>query len=135
MEMEQRGEQSISLSMSRIAEMTTSAVTNRVKGGQIKRDGKERTHGHKQSNGADFVKVFPVGNFGPSYIKAVRAPLSNVKMLAVGGINEKNIKEYLDVGICGFGIGSNIVDKKMLENDDYEGITNLTKKFFDSLGE
>ena len=33
--------------MSRIAEMTTSAVTNREKGGQIKRGGKERTHGHK----------------------------------------------------------------------------------------
>ena len=47
MGMERRGEQSISLSMSRIAEMTTSAVTNREKGGQIKRDGKERTHGHK----------------------------------------------------------------------------------------
>ena len=47
MEMEQRGEQSISLSMSRIAELTTSAVTNREKGGQIKRDGKERTHGNK----------------------------------------------------------------------------------------
>ena len=47
MEMEQRGEQSISLSMSWIAEMATSAVTNREKGGQIKRDGKERTHGHK----------------------------------------------------------------------------------------
>ena len=47
MEMERRGEQSISLSMSRIAEMTTSAVTNREKGGQIKRDGKERTHGDK----------------------------------------------------------------------------------------
>ena len=47
MEMERRCEQSISLSMSRIAEMTTSAVINREKGGQIKRDGKERTHGHK----------------------------------------------------------------------------------------
>ena len=45
--MEQRGEQSISFSMSRVAEMATSAVTNRVKGGQIKREGKERTHGHK----------------------------------------------------------------------------------------
>jgi hypothetical protein len=45
--MEQRGKQSISLSMSRIADKTTSAVSNRVKGGQIKRDGKERTHGHK----------------------------------------------------------------------------------------
>ena len=47
MGMERRGEQSISLSMSRIAEMTTSAVTNRVKGGQFERGGKERTHGHK----------------------------------------------------------------------------------------
>ena len=47
MEMERRAEQSISLSISRIAEMATSAVTNRVKGGQIKRDGKERTHEHK----------------------------------------------------------------------------------------
>ena len=47
MEMEQRGEQSISLSMSRIAEEITSAVTNRGKEGQIKRGGKERTHGHK----------------------------------------------------------------------------------------
>ncbi|MCI6675503.1 MAG: hypothetical protein MSG78_01085 [Clostridiales bacterium] len=47
MEMEQRGEQSISLSMSRVAEMITSAVINRVKGGQIKRGGKERIHGHK----------------------------------------------------------------------------------------
>ncbi len=47
MGMERRAEQSISLSMSRIAETTTSAVTNREKGGQTKRDGKERTHGHK----------------------------------------------------------------------------------------
>ena len=47
MEMERRGEQSISLSRSRVAEMATSAVANRGKGGQIKRDGKERAHGHK----------------------------------------------------------------------------------------
>ena len=47
MEMEQRGEQSISFSRVLIAEKTTSAVTNRGKGGQFKRDRKERTHGHK----------------------------------------------------------------------------------------
>ena len=47
MEMERRGEQSISLSMSRVAEMTTSAVTNRGKDGRIERDGKERTYGYK----------------------------------------------------------------------------------------
>ena len=47
MEMEQRGEQSISFSRVSIAEKTTSAVINRRKGGRIERDGEERTHGHK----------------------------------------------------------------------------------------
>jgi hypothetical protein len=47
MEMEREDEQSISLSMSRVAGKTTSAVTNRVKDDQSKRDGKERTHGNK----------------------------------------------------------------------------------------
>ena len=56
MEMEQRGEQSISFSRSRVAEKATSAVTSRGKYGQFKRDGKERTHGHKKSNGADIIK-------------------------------------------------------------------------------
>ena len=85
--------------------------------------------------GADFIKVFPAGNLGPSYIKALTAPLSNVKILAVGGISENNIKEYLNVGVCGFGIGSNVVDKKLLEKNDFKGITDLTKKFVESLGD
>ncbi len=37
--------------------------------------------------GADFVKVFPVSTLGPEYIKAVRAPLSHIKLLAVGGVD------------------------------------------------
>ena len=51
--------------------------------------------------GADFVKVFPASNLGSSYIKALRAPVSHVKLMAVGGINENNIKEYLDAGCVG----------------------------------
>ena len=47
MEMERRGEQSISFSMSRVAEETTSAVISRGKGGRVERGGKERTHEHK----------------------------------------------------------------------------------------
>lgn len=82
-----------------------------------------------QLAGADFVKLFPVTSLGASYVKAVRAPLSAVKLLAVGGIDENNMEEYLKAGICGFGVGSNIIDKKMLENSDYEGITALAKKY------
>ena len=67
------------------------------------------------SFGADFVKLFPAGDMGVGYVKSVKAPLSHIKMLAVGGINEKTIASYLRTGVCGFGIGSNIVNKKMVE--------------------
>ena len=80
-------------------------------------------------SGADFVKLFPVVNVGSSYIKAVKAPLSNINILAVGGINDSNMQEYLDAGVCGFGIGSNIIDVKLLENGDYDGITRLAEKY------
>jgi len=79
--------------------------------------------------GADFVKVFPVTNIGIEYLKAVKAPLSHIKLIAVGGINEKNMSDYIDAGICGFGIGSNIVNKKMIEEENFEEITNLAKKY------
>ena len=79
--------------------------------------------------GADFVKLFPVSNMGPGYVKAIKAPLSHIKLLAVGGVDENNMADYLKAGVCGFGIGSNITDKKMIENEDYEGITELARKF------
>ncbi len=79
--------------------------------------------------GADFVKLFPVTNMGSSYVKAIKAPLSHIKFLAVGGIDETNMQEYLDAGVCGFGIGSNITNKKMIDNNDFAGLTELAKKY------
>ena len=80
--------------------------------------------------GADFVKLFPIAKMGgPSYVKAIFAPLSGVKMLAVGGIDENNIADYIKVGVKGFGIGANIIDKKLVEAEDYAGITALAKRY------
>lgn len=83
--------------------------------------------------GADFVKLFPVSNMGPEYVKAIKAPLSHIKLLAVGGVDENNMQSYLKVGACGFGLGSNLVDKKLIEKDDYKGLTNLAKKFTEAI--
>ena len=80
-------------------------------------------------NGADFVKLFPAVSMGSEYIKAVKAPLSHIKLLAVGGINESNMQEYLNAGVCGFGVGSNIVDKKLLDEENYSAITKLAEKY------
>lgn len=79
--------------------------------------------------GADFVKLFPVTNLGVEYIRAVRAPLSHIKMLAVGGINENNMSDYLKAGVSGFGVGSNIADQKLVKNNDFDGICELAKKY------
>ena len=83
--------------------------------------------------GADFVKLFPITSLGAAYVKAIRAPLSHIRFLAVGGVDEHNMADYLRAGICGFGIGSNIVDRKKIESGDFAGVTALAKDFVDAL--
>lgn len=79
--------------------------------------------------GADFVKIFPASVQGTKYIKAIKAPLSDTRLLAVGGIDENDIADYLKAGVCGFGIGSNIVSKKALETGDYEAVRETAEKY------
>ena len=79
--------------------------------------------------GADFVKLFPITSLGCDYVKAVKAPLSHIRLLAVGGVNLDNIKDYLSCGVCGFGMGSNIIDKNMVKNNDFAAIEELAKKY------
>lgn len=73
--------------------------------------------------GADFIKLFPAGDLGPGYVKAVRAPLSHLKIMAVGGINEKNIPDFLKAGVCGFGVGGNLANKAWIDAGEYCKIT------------
>lgn len=80
-------------------------------------------------SGADFVKLFPITNLGTDYVKAIKAPLSHIRLLAVGGVNENNLSDYLRSGVCGFGIGSNIVSKKLVDESNYDAITELAKKY------
>ena len=79
--------------------------------------------------GADFVKLFPIGNLGTGYVKAVMAPLSHVKMLAVGGVDLNNIEDYKKIGIAGFGIGTAIVNKTLINEGKFDEITKLAEKY------
>lgn len=79
--------------------------------------------------GADFVKLFPITQMGPDYVKALKAPLSHIPLLAVGGVNVSNMSKFLKAGVCGFGIGTNITDKNMISENDFDGITALAKEY------
>lgn len=84
--------------------------------------------------GADFVKLFPIGALDPMYINAIKAPLNHINLLAVGGVNERNITEFLDAGCCGAGIGGNLVNKKWIEAGEFEKITATAKLFVENVG-
>lgn len=79
--------------------------------------------------GADAVKVFPASTLGAGYIKAVKAPLSHVPLMAVGGVNEKNAAEFMKAGCVGLGVGGNLVNKEWIENGEWGKITELAKEF------
>lgn len=75
--------------------------------------------------GADFVKIFPSDNLGAGYIKALKAPLKHIPLLAVGGVNEKNISEFMKAGAVGAGVGGNLVNKEWIRKGEFHRITEL----------
>ena len=81
--------------------------------------------------GADVIKLFPSDTMGIPYIKAVRAPLRHIPMLAVGGVNTQNLAEVLATGVWGVGIGSGVVRHDLLAKNDYAGITALARAYTD----
>lgn len=79
--------------------------------------------------GAHFVKLFPASDLGTGYVKAIRAPISHIPLLAVGGITPKNIPDFQKAGVCGFGVGSAIVNRQWIANAEYEKITASARQF------
>lgn len=84
--------------------------------------------------GADFVKLFPAGVLGTTYLKAIRGPINHVRLLAVGGVNEMNAKEFLDAGCVGVGVGGNLVNRTWIEAGEYDRISDLAAQYIQNLG-
>ncbi len=78
--------------------------------------------------GASFVKVFPAVQLGPSYIKAIRAPLSHIPLLAVGGITPENIGDFIKAGCVGAGVGGVLSDRRRVESGDWAGIADVARR-------
>ena len=80
-------------------------------------------------SGADFVKLFPNGEVKPTYLKALVAPLSHIKFLAVGGINAENLSDTLKMGAVGVGVATGIANKEFIRAGKFDEITKLARKF------
>lgn len=73
--------------------------------------------------GADMVKVFPADSMGPDYIKAVLAPLPQVRLVPTGGISSANAAQYIKAGATALGVGGKLVDKSAVAGGDWAALT------------
>ena len=78
--------------------------------------------------GADAVTVFPIGDLGVGYLKAIRAPLSHIPLIAVGGVNERNCADFLRAGAIGVGVGGQLVNREWIDAGEFYKIASLAGK-------
>lgn len=84
--------------------------------------------------GADLIKLFPADIGGPAYIKAIKAPLPQIPLVPVGGVNLDNAADFIKAGAVAVGVGGSLVKKEFLKSGDFEGLTNLCRNFMETLG-
>lgn len=80
--------------------------------------------------GADLVKIFPCAQVGgDSYIRALKAPLPHVPLIASGGVNQQTALNYVLAGAAALGIGGELIPKEALERRQAERILELARRF------
>ena len=79
--------------------------------------------------GADIVKIFPSEITGPKYLKALHGPLPHIRLMPTGGVNLETAAEFLRCGACALGIGSSLVDPKVVASGDLKKIETLARQY------
>ncbi|HKI20651.1 MAG TPA: bifunctional 4-hydroxy-2-oxoglutarate aldolase/2-dehydro-3-deoxy-phosphogluconate aldolase [Isosphaeraceae bacterium] len=79
--------------------------------------------------GADVVKVFPADVVGPSYLKALRGPLPQIRLMPTGGVDLTTAESFLKAGACCLGVGSALVDPKAIASNDFARIRDLASQY------
>ncbi|HEX7572777.1 MAG TPA: bifunctional 4-hydroxy-2-oxoglutarate aldolase/2-dehydro-3-deoxy-phosphogluconate aldolase [Bacteroidota bacterium] len=73
--------------------------------------------------GADIVKVFPATSLGPKYFKDIAGPFPDIRLMPTGGVTVDNVGEWVKAGAVAVGIGSDLLDKKAIDDGRYEVLT------------
>lgn len=83
--------------------------------------------------GADIVKVFPATVGGPKYLRDIKGPLPQVKLMPTGGVNLENTPDFIRAGAVAVAAGTSLVDQKAVDEKRYDLITENARKFVDAV--
>jgi 2-dehydro-3-deoxyphosphogluconate aldolase/(4S)-4-hydroxy-2-oxoglutarate aldolase len=80
--------------------------------------------------GAEIVKLFPGNIYGPEFVKAIKGPQPWSSIMPTGGVTTEkaNLKAWFDAGVSCVGLGSKLISKELVKNQDYDQISNTMKK-------
>lgn len=85
--------------------------------------------------GADVVKVFPATKLGPDFFKDVKGPLPHIKLTPTGGVDLKNVADWIKAGATCVGAGSSLVSKKDLADKNWANIEKTAAAFIAAVRE
>ncbi|MFK8266613.1 bifunctional 4-hydroxy-2-oxoglutarate aldolase/2-dehydro-3-deoxy-phosphogluconate aldolase [Capnocytophaga cynodegmi] len=80
--------------------------------------------------GCEIVKLFPGGTYGPSFVKAIRGPQPWTSIMPTGGVSpdKENLKTWFDAGVTCVGMGSKLISKEIIRNEEYTKLQQLVEK-------
>lgn len=79
--------------------------------------------------GADMVKLFPASIGGPEFLKAIKAPLPQVKLVPVGGVDLDTTADFIRAGAAVVGVGGALVNQRLLDSEDFATITDRARRY------
>ncbi|MCY4159820.1 MAG: bifunctional 4-hydroxy-2-oxoglutarate aldolase/2-dehydro-3-deoxy-phosphogluconate aldolase [Bacteroidetes bacterium] len=85
--------------------------------------------------GADMIKIFPAGQLGSGYLKALLAPLPNLKLVTTGGVTPENAGEWIRTGAVAVGLGSALIDVEVIQSGQFSVLTERARILCNSITE
>jgi 2-dehydro-3-deoxyphosphogluconate aldolase/(4S)-4-hydroxy-2-oxoglutarate aldolase len=79
--------------------------------------------------GADMIKLFPASVGGPDLVQALRAPLPQLEIVPVGGVDLDTAAEFISKGAAALGVGSSLINQKLLDTGDMAELTRRAAAF------
>jgi 2-dehydro-3-deoxyphosphogluconate aldolase / (4S)-4-hydroxy-2-oxoglutarate aldolase len=79
--------------------------------------------------GADFVKLFPADQLGPSFIKAIRAPMPHLRIVPTGGVDLNSASEFLKAGCVALGLGSSLLKPELIKSEKWSDLSALAAQY------
>ncbi len=82
--------------------------------------------------GAEYVKVFPASALGPGYFRELRGPFAHIPLMATGGINLENARDFITFGVDALGVGGALIPKS---NDEFDRCGEIAQQLLEIVRE